>query len=99
MLGADEANIQLQSGMQLKQATVAGTVSATGTPLAVMDIAAAQDFFGKQGHLSRIDLQLPKSSMRDELEQLHPLRRQMPARPLRRAEIAGRAQRSCAPGG
>ncbi|PTT17487.1 ABC transporter permease, partial [Acidovorax sp. HMWF029] len=37
---------------------VAGTVAAGGAPLAVMDIGAAQDLFGRQGALTRIDLQL-----------------------------------------
>ena len=48
----------LQSGLQLRDAAVAGTVAAGGGPLAVMDIGAAQDFFGRQGQLSRIDLRL-----------------------------------------
>lgn len=39
-------------------ARVAGTVTAGGPPLAVMDIGAAQDFFGRLGRLSRIDVQL-----------------------------------------
>ena len=55
-LGGDK--LQLQSAQQLKIATVAGSVSAAGSPLAVMDIGAAQELFGKQGQLSRIDLRL-----------------------------------------
>ena len=51
-------SLQLQSGLQLHQVTVAGRVSAAGTALAVMDIGAAQELFGKQGQLSRIDLRL-----------------------------------------
>ncbi|WP_431099509.1 ABC transporter permease [Polaromonas aquatica] len=50
--------LRLQSGLELRQVTVAGSVSAGGGPLAVMDIAAAQDLFGKAGQLSRIDLRL-----------------------------------------
>ena len=50
--------LQLQSALQLKQVTVAGSVSAAGAPLALMDIGAAQEFFGRQGQLSRIDLRL-----------------------------------------
>lgn len=50
--------VQLQSGMQLKSVDVAGGVSASGVPLAVMDIGAAQELFGKQGQLSRIDVRL-----------------------------------------
>ncbi|MBI2728582.1 MAG: ABC transporter permease [Polaromonas sp.] len=49
---------QLQSGLQLIRVSVAGSVSARGAAMAVMDIAAAQELFGKQGQLSRIDIQL-----------------------------------------
>ncbi len=51
-------SLQLQSGLQLLQVTVAGRVNAAGTALAVMDIGAAQELFGKQGQLSRIDIRL-----------------------------------------
>ncbi|MGH8803532.1 MAG: ABC transporter permease [Polaromonas sp.] len=54
--------LQLQSGLELRGATVAGSVSAGGGPLAVMDIAAAQDLFGKAGQLSRIDVRLKAGS-------------------------------------
>ena len=37
---------------------VAGTIAASGTPTAVMDIGAAQDLFQRSGDLTRIDLQL-----------------------------------------
>jgi len=50
--------LQLQWGMQLKTVRVAGSVRASGAPLAVMDIAAAQDLFGKPGRLTRLDLRL-----------------------------------------
>lgn len=50
--------LQLQSALQLKPVTVAGNVSAGGAPLAVMDIGAAQELFGRQGQLSRIDIRL-----------------------------------------
>jgi putative ABC transport system permease protein len=50
--------LRLQSGLELRRVAVAGSVSAGGGPLAVMDIAAAQDLFGKAGQLSRIDLRL-----------------------------------------
>ncbi len=49
---------QLQVALTLKPARVAGQVSASGTPLAVMDLGAAQDFFNQVGQLSRIDLRL-----------------------------------------
>jgi putative ABC transport system permease protein len=50
--------LQLQTGLRLQPVAVAGTVGAGGGPLAVMDIGAAQDFFERQGQLSRIDLRL-----------------------------------------
>jgi putative ABC transport system permease protein len=50
--------LQLQDGLQLRRVTVAGSVNAGGGPLAVMDIAAAQDLFGRGGQLSRIDVRL-----------------------------------------
>jgi putative ABC transport system permease protein len=52
------APLQLQVGLALRPVQVAGTVGAGGGPLAVMDIGAAQDLFGRQGQLSRIDLRL-----------------------------------------
>ena len=50
--------LQLQHGLQGKAVRVVGSVTAPGAPLAVMDIAAAQDVFGRSGQLSRIDLRL-----------------------------------------
>ena len=50
--------VQLQIGLQLQPVVVAGSLSSGGAPLAVMDIGAAQDLFGRQGQLSRIDLRL-----------------------------------------
>ncbi len=47
--------LQLPGGPSLQ---TAGTVAATGPPLAVMDIGAAQDAFNARGQLSRIDLRL-----------------------------------------
>jgi putative ABC transport system permease protein len=55
---APGATLRLQSGLRLREAAVAGTVAAGGGPLAVMDIGAAQDFFSRQGQLSRIDMRL-----------------------------------------
>ncbi len=57
-LTASAPSLQLQSGMQLQPVSVAGSVRASGPALAVMDIGAAQDLFGKQGQLTRIDLRL-----------------------------------------
>ena len=50
--------LTLLSGLRRVQVRVAGAVAAGGAPLAVMDIGAAQDLFGRAGELSRIDLQL-----------------------------------------
>ena len=52
------AQLQLQSGLQIKTVSVAGSVSAAGPALAVMDIGAVQELLGRQGQLSRIDLGL-----------------------------------------
>lgn len=54
----DATTFKLQSGLNLLDVKVAGTVSAPGAALAVMDIAAAQELFDKRGQLSRIDLRL-----------------------------------------
>ena len=54
--------LQLQDGLQLRRVTVAGSVNAGGGPLAVMDIGAAQDLFGRSGQLSRIDVRLKPGS-------------------------------------
>ncbi len=50
--------LQVQSGLQWLDSTVAGSVAAAGAPLAVMDIGAAQELFGRIGQLSRIDIRL-----------------------------------------
>ncbi|MGV8804935.1 MAG: FtsX-like permease family protein [Polaromonas sp.] len=63
--------LQLQYGLQLRRVSVAGSVSAGGGPLAVMDIGAAQDLFGRGGQLSRIDVRLrPGSDARAFTESL-----------------------------
>ncbi|KQT10405.1 FtsX-like permease family protein [Ramlibacter sp. Leaf400] len=53
-----DRQVRLQAGLQLREARVAGSVTAGGAPLAVMDIAAAQELFGRAGELSRIDVKL-----------------------------------------
>ncbi len=50
--------LTLQTGLSTVTVHVAGSVVAGGAPLAVMDIGAAQDLFGRNGELSRIDLRL-----------------------------------------
>ena len=57
----------LQSGLQLLSVSAAGSVAAGGAPLAVMDIAAAQELFDKRGQLSRIDLRLSPGADRTAL--------------------------------
>ena len=51
-------SIQLQYGQQLLHAQVAGHVAANGPPLAVMDIAAAQDLFNLPTRLSRVQIRV-----------------------------------------
>ena len=50
--------LQLQRGMQVAAVQVAGSVRASGAPLAVMDIAAVQDFFDLDNRITRVDLRL-----------------------------------------
>ncbi|MBJ2163481.1 FtsX-like permease family protein [Acidovorax sp. IB03] len=61
--------LQLQTGLRTLAVQVAGTVSAPGAPLAVMDIGAAQDLLGRVGQLTRIDLQLQPGTDRSALKQ------------------------------
>ncbi|KIQ22916.1 ABC transporter permease [Variovorax paradoxus] len=56
--GSTTETVQLRSGATWHRLDVAGHVTASGTALAVMDIAAAQDLFDQVGRLSRIDLRL-----------------------------------------
>ncbi|MCG2593954.1 ABC transporter permease [Ramlibacter sp. XY19] len=50
--------VRVQAGLQWRELRVAGTAAAGGGPLLVMDIAAAQDLFGRGGELTRIDVRL-----------------------------------------
>ena len=52
------AGVALQAGQRLQPVNVAGSLAGGGAALAVMDIGAAQDLFGRAGQLSRIDLRL-----------------------------------------
>ncbi|MBA4114193.1 MAG: ABC transporter permease [Verminephrobacter sp.] len=61
--------ITLRSGPQAWPVRVVGTVVASGAPLAVMDLGAAQDLFGRGGQLSRIDLQLRPGTDRSAFSQ------------------------------
>lgn len=58
LVGPDAASVQVQAGTQTSSLQIAGSVSAGGSALAVMDIGAAQDLFGRAGQLSRIDIRL-----------------------------------------
>ena len=61
--------LRLQTGLHTLAVQVAGTVSAPGAPLAVMDIGAAQDLLGRVGQLTRIDLQLQPGTDRSAFQQ------------------------------
>ena len=61
--------LQLQTGLQTLAVQAAGTVTAPGAPLAVMDIGAAQDLLGRVGQLTRIDLQLQPGTDRSAFRQ------------------------------
>ncbi|RYZ12489.1 MAG: FtsX-like permease family protein [Comamonadaceae bacterium] len=54
----DAAALELRDGATRHRVQVAGSVAAGGAALAVMDIGAAQDLFGRGGQLTRIDLRL-----------------------------------------
>ncbi len=73
--------LQLQMALQWTTAQVAGDVGASGAPLAVMDIGAMQDFFGRSGQLTRIDLRLRAGSDAAALQ------RDLQADPLWRANL------------
>ncbi|KQP22535.1 FtsX-like permease family protein [Pseudorhodoferax sp. Leaf267] len=50
--------LRVQQALEQRTVRIAGTVAAGGGPLAVMDLGAAQDLFGRGGQLTRIDLKL-----------------------------------------
>ena len=58
----------LQNGLSLLRVRVAGSVSAGGAALAVMDIAAAQDLFGMGERITRVDLRLRPGVDRQALQ-------------------------------
>ena len=55
---SDGERLELQAGARWQALTIAGVVSAGGGPLAVLDIAGAQQIFDRLGRISRIDLRL-----------------------------------------
>ncbi len=65
--------LELQVGLRRIPVTVAGTVAAGGGPLAVMDLGAAQDLFGRGGQLTRIDLRLAPGTAREDFLRSLPL--------------------------
>jgi putative ABC transport system permease protein len=65
--------LRLQAGLALREVRVAGTTNAGGGPLLVMDIAAAQDLFGRGGQLSRIDVRLRAGVAHDAWLKARPL--------------------------
>ena len=61
----DVQRLRLQAADGVVELRVAGSVSAGGLPIAVMDIAGAQAAFGRLGRLSRIDVRLQPGAPRD----------------------------------
>ncbi|WP_404299761.1 FtsX-like permease family protein [Alicycliphilus denitrificans] len=68
-IDAPTAPLTLQAGLATHSVRVAGTVAAGGPPLALMDIGAAQDLFGRAGQLTRIELRLRAGTTRAQLQQ------------------------------
>ncbi|HKX95434.1 MAG TPA: ABC transporter permease, partial [Methylibium sp.] len=64
---APGASLALQSGLALRTLRVAGSVTAPGAPLALVDLAGAQALFGRLGRLDRIDLRLTAGTDAAEL--------------------------------
>jgi putative ABC transport system permease protein len=58
LIAAGQSTLRLQSGLAPREVHVAGSVTAGGGALLVMDIGAAQDLFARTGQLSRIDVRL-----------------------------------------
>ena len=65
LVSVTPSEIRLQSGMVVQTVKVAGSVNASGSPLMVMDLGAAQDLFDQGGRLSRIDIKLNAGADRD----------------------------------
>lgn len=63
----DAAQLELRRGDGWLRLPVDGSVAAEGPPLAVIDIAGAQQHFGRLGQLSRIDLRLRPGADRGRL--------------------------------
>lgn len=65
--------LRLQRGLDTFTLQVAGSVAAGGGPLAVIDIAGAQQHFGQLGRLTRIDLRLAAGTSAAQWLQRTPL--------------------------
>jgi putative ABC transport system permease protein len=61
------ADLRLQAGLRMEALRVAGTVAAGGGPLAVLDIAVAQELFGRLGEVTRVDVRLAPGADADAL--------------------------------
>ncbi len=58
MQALGDAELRIVSGSRIETLQAAGSISAPGAPLIVMDLGAMQDAFNAQGQLSRIDLRM-----------------------------------------
>ena len=79
LAGTASADIRLQSGLAVQTVKVAGRVNASGAPLVVMDLGAAQDLFEQGGRLSRIDIKLKAGADREAFIQALPATSGWPA--------------------
>jgi putative ABC transport system permease protein len=61
----DTGTLTVGSAAHTVALTIKGSVAAQGPPLAVMDIAGAQDSFGALGRISRIDVRLASGAQRE----------------------------------
>ncbi|MBL0086479.1 MAG: ABC transporter permease [Ideonella sp.] len=61
----DGDSLELQSAAGWQRLRVGGSVAAGGSPLVVLDLAAAQALFGRDGRFTRIDVQLVAGVDRD----------------------------------
>jgi len=64
-VGESAQQLRLRIGDRTHELRIAGMVGAGGSALAVMDIAAAQELFGRLGRLTRIDLRLAPGTDRE----------------------------------
>ncbi|CAB5657236.1 outer membrane-specific lipoprotein transporter subunit LolE [Delftia tsuruhatensis] len=64
---ARQAPLPWQLAGRMQTLRIAGTVAASGPPLAVMDIGALQDSLGRWGQVDRIDVLLAEGATRESL--------------------------------